>query len=144
MELFFHKATKEDAGVVFQLCRDLIDTYEDCASIDYPKVLQWVEKKISGNIHNYTVVTLCGEKVGYYCLEKQEDKWELNDFYILPQYRNQGIGTTVLKQICEMVCGPIYLYVFRKNIGAISLYKRFGFDAVAVVSDTRQLMERPG
>ena len=40
--------------------------------------------------------------------------------------------------------GSIFLYVFRKNIGAISLYKGFGFEAVKTVSDTRQIMERPG
>ena len=144
MELSFHKAATEDVGVIFKLCHDLIDTYEDCASINYPKVLEWVEKKISGNIQNYTVVTLFGVKVGYYCLEKQEDKWELDDFYILPQYRNQGIGAVVLEQICQMIDGPIYLYVFRKNIGAINLYKRFGFETTTVVSDSRQIMERPG
>ena len=144
MEIGYMPATDEDIQPIFNLCKGLIEEYEDLSSIDYSKVLAWVEKKISQNISKYIAITLAGEKVGYYCLERQEVKWELDDFYILPSYRGRGIGTVVLKKICESTNGCIYLYVFRNNIGAISLYNRFGFQTVNVVSNTRQIMERPG
>lgn len=144
MEIGYMKATQEDVRPVFELCKALIDSYEDLASIDYPKVLTWVEKKVQNNIEKYTVITVAGEKAGYYCLDRQENKWELDDFYILPEYRGKGIGSAVLGNICKNIHGRIFLYVFRQNTGAISLYNRFGFETVKVVSDTRQIMERPG
>ncbi len=144
MDIGYCKATHSDAESIFMQCKSLIDSYEDISSIDYHKVLQWVENKIQNNINNYTAITLAGKTVGYYCLEKQGDKWELDDFYILPAYRNRGIGSAVLKNICTNTGGCIFLYVFRKNIRAISLYIRFGFVTVKTVSETRQIMERPG
>ncbi len=144
MDIGYLRATEEDAETIFRLSKSLIDTYEDLPSIDYPKVLEWVEKKVRTSIEKYTVIMLAGEKVGYYCLEKHENMWELDDFYILPAYRGKGIGTSVLNTICSKTEGRIFLYVFRKNNGAISLYNRFGFETVKLVSDTRQIMERPG
>ncbi len=144
MKLNYLRATEGDVQRIFELSKSLIDAYEDISSIDYPKVLAWVEKKIRSNIGKYKVIFLAGEKVGYYCLDKQGDKWELDDFYILPDYRGKGIGTSVLHYICDSIEGCIFLYVFRKNTGAISLYKRFGFETEKEVSDTRLIMERPG
>ena len=144
MDIGYSKATHLDAEPIFLLCKALIDTYEDNSAIDYPKVLQWVENKIQNNINNYTAISLAGKTVGYYRLEKQGDKWELDDFYILPAYRGRGLGSAVLENICANTGGRIFLYVFRKNIRAISLYNRFGFVTVKTVSKTRQIMERPG
>lgn len=144
MEIAYIRATDEDVQPIFELCQSLIDDYEDISSIDYCKVLAWVKKKIQTNISKYTAITLDGDIIGYYCLDKQEEKWELDDFYILPAYRGKGIGSAVLNAICNNTDGRIFLYVFRKNNRAISLYKRFGFETVKEVSDTRQIMERPG
>lgn len=144
MEIGYLKTTEEDIKPIFDLCKSLIDAYEEISSIDYPKVLEWVEKKIRMNITKYTAITLDGEKAGYYCLERQENKWELDDFYVFPACRGKGIGTAVLQKICADIEGSIFLYVFRKNTRAISLYNRFGFETVKAVSDTRQIMERPG
>lgn len=144
MKLEFQCAVAEDVQAIYGLCKALIDTYEDISSIDYPKVLRWVEQKISFNIANYRVITVSGKKAGYYALERQEDCWELDDFYILPEFRGKGIGSAVLESICGSTDGRIILYVFTKNTGAIKLYERFGFQTAKRISSTRQIMERPG
>lgn len=137
-------ATEQDVQTIFALSKSLIEEYEDLSSVDYPKVLRWVESKIRDNIGKYKVIVFNDEKAGYFCLDFHADKWELDDFYIMPPFRNMGIGSTVLSYICESITGCIYLYVFAKNKGAISLYERFGFKRVKTVSETRQIMERPG
>ena len=144
MNIGFSIATETDIQPIFEQCKSLVDDFEDISAIDHSKVLEWLKRKIQTNITKYTAITLDGNKVGYYCLDKQGEKWELDDFYILPAYRGLGIGTAVLSSICNSTDGCIFLYVFSKNIGAVSLYKRFGFETVRVVSDTRQIMERPG
>lgn len=144
IELSYVTATEKDILPIIGLSRALIEKYEDLSSIDYPKVLRWVESKIHKNIKKYKAIVYNDEIVGYYRLDLQDDKWELDDFYILPQFRNKGIGSAVLSYICQSITGCIYLYVFTKNKGAISLYERFGFKRVQTVSNTRQIMERPG
>ena len=144
MELEYLKATQEDAQQIFELCKSLIDTYEDLSSVQYPQVLDWVARKIRQNIAMYTVITRNGQKVGYFSLLNHIDGWELDDFYVLPAYRGNGIGTAVLQNICMSAKGRIFLYVFTQNTGAVSLYERFGFQTSQTVSATRQIMERPG
>lgn len=142
--LTYCPATDEDVPVIFHQCKDLIDAYEDVKSIDYPRVLAWVENKIRENITQYTCVLHNGQKVGYYRLVKQEDGWELDDFYVLPPYRNQGIGSEVLEHCLLLANAPVFLYVFMMNTGAIRLYERFGFSAVKQVGNTRMILRREG
>lgn len=144
MELCFTTAAEDDIQPIICLSKALIEEYEDLSVIDYPKVLQWVEAKIRNNIGKYTAISFNEEKVGCFRLDRKDNKWELDDFYILPRFRNKGIGSAVLSHICQSTTGCIYLYVFTNNKGAISLYERFGFKRVQTVSNTRQIMERPG
>ena len=142
MELTFSRASREDIDVIFALCRELIKTYEDTASIDLPKVLAWVQKKIENQILSYTCVWLDGRKVAYYCLSEEADGFELDDFYVLPEYRNRGIGTRILSRCVAGLKKPVWLYVFSENHGAIRLYERFGFVSTRKVSPTRQIMTK--
>ena len=143
-ELEYRPAMGTDAPAIFRLCKDLIDAYEDLASIDYERVIAWVEEKIRSRITDYTCIYDAGEKVGYYKLTQEADGWELDDFYILPEHRGRGIGSQVLDHCLHQTDGAVYLYVFTENIDAIRLYQRFGFVVFKKVSDTRIIMRRDG
>lgn len=141
-EISYTPASEEDAPVIFSMCKTLIDSYEDISAIDYNKVLSWVEQKIYKNINNYSCVMLGNQKTGYYCLSLGEREAELDDLYILPEYRGKGIGTKVLSDCIALAKTPIFLYVFRKNTGAIQLYNRMGFCVSEEVGTTRLIMRR--
>lgn len=142
MPLSYVPATREDADVIFSMCKQLIDSYEDVETIDYEKVIAWVRKKIDDNIGKYTCVTQNGEKVGYFSLQPGREEAELDDLYVLPEYRGKGIGTEVLSYCISRVKTPVFLYVFRKNTGAIKLYERMGFSVAEEVGTTRLIMRR--
>lgn len=140
MELTFSPADAGDIEPIFSLSKDLIDRYEDLASIDYGKVLAWVRRKIEGNIGEYTRVLLNGEPSGYYRLCPAEGMMELDDLYILPRFQRRGIGTAVIKKCCGETNLPVMLYVFTRNSGAVSLYQRLGFRVTETVGATRCIM----
>lgn len=141
-QLSYQKASAEDAPVILSMCKALIDQYEDLYQIDYDKVLKWVEKKIFDNIRDYTCVMSGDEKVGYFHLEQGEAEAELDDLYILPPYQGKGIGTKVLNDCISWTDKPIFLYVFRKNTGAIRLYSRMGFTVSQEIGNNRLIMRR--
>lgn len=143
-KLIFEKASQADIPVIFGESKALVDAYEDLSKIDYNKVISWIERKITNNIHRYTVICMNGEKVGYFRLEEQGNEAELDDLYILPPYRNRGIGKEVLRRCLNMTDKPVFLYVFKQNEGAIRLYKSMGFSPVTAVSETRLIMRRGG
>lgn len=143
MELTFRKAENEDAERIFQFNKELILQYETLEEINLDYVLSWVQKKISSRIDEYTVICAEGKKAGYYhFFRNEEGELELDDLYIFPEFRNQGIGSVVIKKCCTSVKEPVMLYVFTRNKGAVSLYKRMGFQVVETIKDSRLIMKR--
>lgn len=135
-------AEPEDISVIFNQCETLIRTYEDTAAIDLPKVLAWVENKIRANIDQYVCVKMDDRKVAYYHLEKGNTEAELDDLYVLPQFRGKGIGTQILRDCIATMNLPIFLYVFKNNADAIRLYQRVGFEITESIGKTRLIMRR--
>ena len=141
MTLHYQVATEGDIPEIFAQAKALIDTYEDLEIIDYDKVLAWMKRKITSQIQEYTAVSQNGEICAYYHL--CEDG-ELDDVYVLPAYRNQGVGSQILQKCIDDSRSPLYLYVFSANVGAIRFYQRFGFTVSETVSNTRYIMSRNG
>lgn len=145
MNITYKQATNQDVEKIYELSKALIEQYEDIASIDYERVLKWVKNKIENNVSNYKTVWMNEVKVGYFYLHEEAEQLELDDFYIVEAYQNQGIGSYILKEciaISEQQHRSIFLYVFSKNIGAIKLYKKFGFEITEKIKDTRYMMTR--
>ena len=142
MELQFAPAGECDIERIYISNKELIDTYEDIENIDYEKVLKWVYKKIETNIEEYVAVFLEGKKVGYYHFYSSEEKMELDDLYIFPEFRSKGIGSAVIQKCIKESDSTIFLYVFTKNVRAIAMYEKLGFEIVKNIRDTRYIMER--
>ena len=143
MKLEFIPAESADAGIIFSQLKALIDAYEDLSSINYEKVLAWRRRQIEENIGLYTCVLSDGEKVGWYCLSPSDDgRTELDNFYVLPEYRGRGIGTAVLNRCIESAGRPVFLYCFTQNTRALALYKRMGFRETETVGTTRCILQR--
>lgn len=141
MTIVYRQATPADVAPIYELCKQLIDRYERTESIDYPKVLAWVRTKLKNAIEEYTVIYVNGQKAGYYHFYKNEDGlFELDDLYVYPEFRNQGIGTQVIRECCASVNEPVMLYVFVENKRAVSLYQRLGFEITETIRKTRYIM----
>ena len=141
MNLQYAPATYTDVPVIFEQAQNLIDTYEDTAAIDYDKVIAWVRRKIETNIDQYTCVRIENVTCAYYRLC---EGGELDDLYVLPSFQNQGIGSGILNKIIDESAGKLYLYVFSRNIRAISFYERFGFTVQEAIGKTRLILHRNG
>ena len=141
MKLCYITAQESAIDAIYAQAKDLIDAYEDTASIEYDKVLAWVKRKIVSNLSQYRCVLCDGEKTAYYRL--CEDG-ELDDLYVLPGFRSRGIGAEILEKCKEESNKPIFLYVFSRNIRAISFYQRFGFAEAEKVGTTRLILRQNG
>lgn len=142
MDLTYEKATDADIEQIFRFSKELIDRYENIQSIDYEKVLAWVRRKIEKNIQDYECVWWNGQKVGYYHFYRDHDRMEIDDLYVFPQYRDRGIGTRIIQKCCSETGLPVFLYVFIKNVRAVSLYQRLGFRIVETIHDSRSIMQK--
>lgn len=143
MVITYQQATPEDIAPIYELCKQLIYTYENLEAIDVHKVMNWVQRKIESSICQYTAVYANGQKAGYYHFYQNEDgQFELDDLYVFPQFQNQGIGTAIIEKCCASVASPVMLYVFIKNHRAVALYQRLGFTMIKTVNDSRYIMQK--
>ena len=62
----------------------------------------------------------------------------LDEIYIEKDYRNKKIGTNIIKDILKNN-DTVYLWVYKDNKKAISLYKRMEFN-ICKSTDTRYYM----
>lgn len=72
--------------------------------------------------------------IGYLSYSIMYEKAEINNIYVLQQYRSQGIGSKLLDYLVKKckICENITLEVRKDNKNAISLYKKYGFKEVAI------------
>lgn len=72
--------------------------------------------------------------IGYLSYSIMYEKAEINNIYVLNEYRGQGIGSKLLDYLVKKckICENITLEVRKNNINAIHLYKKYGFKEVAI------------
>lgn len=85
-----------------------------------------------------------GEPIGTVSLDEAPDHLVLAEFYILPAFHGNGIGTEVLRTVLSQAAAkslPVRLRCLKWN-PVRSLYERHGF-ATTGETETHFLMERP-
>ena len=139
MELTYETARPEDAPVICAFAEELIETYETDPDLDLAMALAWTRRKIEKRIGEYTRVLLDGAVAGFFRFVPEGEGMELDDLYVLPAFRNRGVGTAVLRR-CVAQGKPVHFYVFTQNARAVALYEREGFRKIEDVSPTRCIM----
>ena len=79
---------------------------------------------------NYDLIVVGDEPVGYLYVMRGEQEIRLLDIALMTAWRNQGIGTAVLRQLMAEATRtqrPLSYMVLRFNEAALRLYQRLGF-----------------
>ena len=113
----------------------LLETWKLQTVLDYAGKLSMEEQeKISNYVHNevleylhfFELIEVSSSIVGCVLVRPYQDGYLLDEIYLEKEYRNLGIGSSILKDK-TMQFSPLYLWVYKDNKKAISLYKRIGF-----------------
>lgn len=93
------------------------------------KINKYVAKHIPMEIERYNIVISDNKKVGCCLLLEKDDGIILEEIYLDEEYRNKGVGTDMIKSILQNNA-IVYLWVYKENIRAVSLYKKLGFNVI--------------
>jgi ribosomal protein S18 acetylase RimI-like enzyme len=77
----------------------------------------------------FDIVLVENEPVGRLYVDRRDDEIRLIDIALLPEYRNKGIGTSLINDLCDEAANrnkPLRIHVEKFN-PALHLYKRLGF-----------------
>lgn len=128
-------ATKEDIEYVKKAKLYSIFNYADnLPKEEVLKINLYVENNIPIEIFNYKIVKSDNEKIGCLLVTKKDDDTFLDEIYLEEEYRNKGIGTSIIKDILK-ANSPVCLWVYKNNINAISLYKKLNFEILNETED---------
>ena len=79
---------------------------------------------------SYEIVLEQGRPVGRIWIARLEDEFHLVDIALLPQARNAGIGTMLMKQLqaeARRAGKPVRSSIFQFNPGSLRFHQRLGF-----------------
>lgn len=121
----------------------LITIFEYAKDLDkeeVEKINNYVNKTISNQIFEYKNIVLNNIIVGSFLITKNENGLLLDEIFIEEQYRNKGIGTSIIKDVVSKSNSNVYLWVYKDNVKAVNLYNKIGFN-IKEETDSRYYME---
>ena len=106
--------------------RTIFEYAKDLSKEEINKINNYVTNEVPELINDYCNIVVDNKTVGCLLLTKKDDGKLLDEIYLEEEYRNKGIGTSILKEVISSN-DIVYLWVYKENIQAISLYKKLGF-----------------
>lgn len=130
MNYKIEKATKSDIPRLkdYKL-KTIFEYVGELSKEEITKINDYVENNIPIELENYKIIYVNNEKVGCLLVENKDDGVLLNEIFLEEEYRNKGIGTDIIKDVITKN-DIVYLWVYKSNIKAVSLYKRLGFNII--------------
>ena len=121
------KSSSKDIDRLIDYKKKTIYEYaKDLSENEVNKINNYVENEVPKLLDDYSNIVINNKVIGCLLLTDKDNGILLDEIYIEEEYRNKGIGTNIIKEVI-LSNDIIYLWVYKKNTHAISLYKRLGF-----------------
>ena len=134
------KAYKKDIPRLVQYKKDIIYMYsKDLAKDEKENINEYVITSVNEIFKDYYNIIIDDKIIGSVCIRDLENAKLLDEIYLEKEFRNKGIGTDIIRKIIENN-ESVYLWVYKKNIKAVLLYKRLGFKIIDE-TESRYYME---
>lgn len=134
------KATNNDIDFIKKAkLYNILKYAHDLTEKDILNINNYVEKSLLVEMSNYKIIVHDNQKIGCLLVTEKEDSITLDEIYLEEEYRNKKIGTNIIANILKSN-SLVYLWVYKENTKAISLYKKMEFKVINE-TETRYYME---
>ena len=136
------KAAKKDIPRLIKYKKDTIYMYtKDLSEDEKNKINEYVTNSVSEMFKDYYNIVFDDKIIGSILLKDIQEGKLIDEIYIEKEFRNNGIGTDIIMKVVKKSNNKnIYLWVYKENIKAVSLYKRLGFKIIDE-TESRYYME---
>ena len=122
--------TKNDISKLIEYkLKSIFDYAQNLSLEEINQINDYVKSNVPKELNNYKVICIDDKKVGCLLITNKDDGVLLDEIYLEEKYRNKGIGTSIIKEILSNY-NIVYLWVYKLNTKALSLYKKLGFKII--------------
>lgn len=130
MEYKLSKSSEKDINRLIEYKNRTIYQYaKDLSNEEIDKINKYVTSEVPKLINDYCNIIVDNKIVGCLLLTNKDDGKLLDEIYLEEEYRNKGIGTEIINDILNNN-DIVYLWVYKENEKAISLYKKLEFNVI--------------
>lgn len=134
------KASKKDIPRLIRYKKDIIYMYsKDLPEDERNKIDEYVITSVNEMFKDYYNIIIDDKIIGSILLKDMPQGKLLDEIYLEKDFRNTGIGTDIIRKMLKKNRN-IYLWVYKENKKAVSLYKRLGF-IIVDETDSRYYMK---
>ena len=124
------KSSNNDVDRLIEYKKSTIYEYaKDLSDEEINRINNYVNSEVPKLIIDYNNIIVDNRIVGCLLLTNKDDGKLLDEIYLEEEYRNKGIGTDIIKDILNNN-DIVYLWVYKENEKAISLYRKLGFNII--------------
>ena len=109
--------------------RTIYEYAKDLSAEEINKINRYITSEVPKLINVYCNIMVDNKIIGCLLLTNKDDGKLLDEIYLEKVYRNKGIGTEIIRDILSNN-DIVYLWVYKKNDKAISLYRKLGFNVI--------------
>lgn len=130
MEYKLLKSSSNDINRLIEYKKRTIYEYaKDLSDEEINKINRYITSEVPKLINVYCNIMVDNKIIGCLLLTNKDDGKLLDEIYLEKVYRNKGIGTEIIRDILSNN-DIVYLWVYKKNDKAISLYRKLGFNVI--------------
>lgn len=130
MEYKLSKSSEKDINRLIEYKNITIYQYaKDLSNEEIDRINKYVTSEVPRLINDYCNIIVDNKIVGCILLTSNDNGKLLDEIYLEEEYRNKGIGTKIIMDILNNN-DVVYLWVYKENEKAISLYKKLGFNVI--------------
>lgn len=130
MEYKLSTSSNKDINRLIEYKKRTIYEYaKDLSNEEIDKINKYVTSEVTKLINDYCNIIVDNKIVGCLLLTNKDDGKLLDEIYLEEEYRNKGIGTEIINDILNNN-DIVYLWVYKENEKAITLYKKLEFNVI--------------
>ena len=130
MKYKLSKSTDEDINrLIYYKKKTIFEYAKNLSENEINKINNYAKNNVPKLLNNYSNIVVDNKIVGCLLLTNKDDGKLLDEIYLEEEYRNKGIGTDIIKDILNNN-DIVYLWVYKENEKAISLYRKLGFNII--------------
>ena len=134
------KASKKDISRLIKYKKDIIYMYsKDLSKEEKEKIDDYIFNSVNESLKDYLNIVINDKIIGSILITDLKEGKLLDEIYLEKEFRNTGIGTDIIRKMLKKNRN-IYLWVYKENKKAVSLYKRLGF-IIVDGTDSRYYMK---